>query len=290
MADLVHGRVAGAGVELHYVEAGHGRTVLLLHGFPDFWFGWRHQIQPLAAAGYRVIVPDLRGYNESDRPRGVMAYRQSLVVADVVSLLQRLAPDGADVVGHDWGGVIAWRVAAEQPPLVRSLAILNAPHPDAYVRTLRRAPRQVLRAWYVAANQLPWLPELALRARHFALLTRVLRTDEAGNRMAAEHELDRYREAFERPGALTAAVNYYRAAARELLMRRGRPTGRVSRPVLVVWGERDPALDRRVLDGLERYAADLRIERLPHAGHFVHWQDPGTVNALLLAWLARGGG
>jgi epoxide hydrolase 4 len=280
-----HKQATGANLRLHYAAAGEGPPVVLLHGFPDFWYGWRYQIPALAAGGCRVLAADLRGYNESDRPRGVRHYRQHLLVQDVVDLIDDAAGGRADVIGHDWGGIIAWRLAAQQPQSVRRLAILNAPHPGRFLQVLRRHPRQLLRSWYVLFNQLPLLPELLLRARSFALLRRVLRRTEGGALMASEAELDEYVRAFSRPGALTAAVNYYRAAARATLGGRWPDDDRVRAPTLVIWGEKDRYLDRRLLERLDEHVLDLRIERLPHAGHFVHWQDPGTVNELLLAFL-----
>lgn len=286
MNGLTHRRRAVNGIELHCAEAGAGPPVLLLHGFPDFWYGWRYQMPALVRAGYRVIAPDLRGYGESARPRGVRHYAPRELTADIAALISSVGGTAAAVVGHDWGGVIAWRLAARHPAMVRRLVILNAPHPAAYVRELRTNPRQMLRSWYVLFNQLPWVPELIAGAFRRAALRRVLATTEWGATMTDEDDLRWYDAAFAPPGALTAALNYYRAAGRQLLVGRFRGDTRVHVPTLVLWGERDRFLDAGLLDGLERWGSDLRIDRLPHAGHFLHWQDPGTVNALLLAYLA----
>jgi epoxide hydrolase 4 len=285
MLDVTHARAPGDGLELHYVEAGSGTPVVLLHGFPDFWYGWRHQVQPLAAAGYRIIVPDLRGYNESDRPRGVAHYSLERLTADMHAFVRHAAPGGAHIVGHDWGGVIAWRFAATAPELCRSLCILNAPHPDLYRRELLRNPRQLLRSWYVVLNQVPFLSEAALRAWDFAALRKVLGTAEDGSRMAGDEELRHYTRAFSEPYALTAALNYYRAAARDIVRRNASGTPHVAPRTMVIWGEQDPFLDRRLLDGLESRVRELTVERIGNAGHFVHWQRPGVVNRLLLEWL-----
>jgi epoxide hydrolase 4 len=278
-------RAPGAGIELHYVEAGTGPAVVLLHGFPDFRFGWRHQVGPLAAAGLRVLAPDLRGYGGSDRPQGAAAYSVDRLADDVVGFIRHCSPGGAALVGHDCGGVIAWRVAAQHPGLCRRLCVLNAPHGDLYRRALVRNPRQLLRSWYVLVNQLPAVPELLLRASGYRVLKRVLGRDERGRRMASREEVQRYIDMFSQRGALTAALNYYRAAGRAALFGRTPPTGPISVPTLVIWGELDRYLDERLLDGLPELVADLRIERLPDAGHFVHWQEPAKVNALLLDFL-----
>ena len=153
----------GAGVRLHHVSAGRGPLVLLLHGFPDFWYGWRRQLPALAAAGFRAVAPDLRGYNLSERPARVADYRIERLADDVAALVRALGADRAHVVGHDWGGLIAWQLAMRHPQVVDRLAILNAPHPARF-RRLLLDPRQGLRSWYVAFFQLPWLPERVLGA------------------------------------------------------------------------------------------------------------------------------
>jgi epoxide hydrolase 4 len=283
--DVQHEFIRTADVRLHYVAAGRGQTVLLLHGFPDFWYGWRNQIPALAAGGFRAVAPDLRGYNESDRPRGVSSYSLTALVQDVSHLISNVAPEGVILAGHDWGGVIAWRLAAQRPDLVKRLIILNAPHHAAFRRELTRNPRQLLRSWYVLANQLPRLPELLLSAFDYAVLRRVLRRGASGTPLMSELELHRYIAVFSTEYALTAALNYYRAAARDML--RGdsvRPE--VTVPTLVLWGEQDPYLDRRLLDDLVKWVPQLHLESLPHAGHFLHWEDAATVNELLLAFLS----
>ena len=163
---LRHERVtAGGGVTLHVVRAGaEGPAVVLLHGFPEFWYSWRHQIDPLVDAGFSVVAPDLRGYNLSDRPREVGAYRLDHLVEDVAAVMRATGRARAHVVGHDWGGVIAWALAGAHPELVDKLVIMNAPHARSYVETVRRSLRQMLRSWYVLFFQLPLLPERALAA------------------------------------------------------------------------------------------------------------------------------
>ena len=197
---LRQGFATANGVRFHYAEAGHGPLVLLLHGFPEFWYGWRRQMPALAKAGFRVVAPDLRGYNLTERPAGVPQYRLPLLVEDVVQLITALGETSAGLVGHDWGGMIAWYVAMHHPRLVRRLAILNAPHPAAYRRELRRFSSQAWRSAYAAFFQLPLLPERLLRARGFALLRRALR----GGPARDPEDMKRYIDALARPGALTA--------------------------------------------------------------------------------------
>jgi pimeloyl-ACP methyl ester carboxylesterase len=277
-----HGTTDGA-VRLHYVEAGEGPLVLLLHGFPEFWYGWRHQIPALAEAGFRVRAPDLRGYGLSDKPEGVAAYRVERLVEDVAELVRHAGAARAHVVGHDWGGVVAWYFAMLRPELLDRLAILNAPHPAAFAREIVK-PDQMLRSAYAAFFQLPVLPQAVLRAGGFALLKRVFRTEPARPGAFTDADLERYREAFARPGALTASLNYYRAAARY-----PRPEARpVAAPTLLIWGEKDPHLTVRLTEGLEEWVPDLRVERLPEASHWVAADEPERVSRLLVGFLRSG--
>lgn len=268
-----HSQVRTNGISLHCAEAGSGPLILLLHGFPEFWYGWRRQIPDLAAAGFRVVAPDLRGYGLSDRPSGIESYRIQELAADVAGLVESLGEAEAVIVGHDWGGVVAWYTAMLHPGAVRRLVVLNAPHPVAYAREMRKLSSQVWRSWYAGFHQLPWLPEAAWRAGNFMVLRRVI----GGSPAPAEAEMDEYVNAFARPGAITAALNYYRAALRH---RAPRPVP-IASPTLIVWGERDRFLVPELTLGLERWVPDLRIERLPRATHWVQHDEPATVGRLI---------
>lgn len=275
------------GVGIHYVEAGSGPLVVLLHGFPEFWYGWREQIGPLADAGYRVIAPDLRGYNLSGKPRELSAYTVAKVAGDIGALIGKLAAPNERVflVGHDWGGIIAWVVAMMFPERIARLAVLNAPHPSA-VRAASKKPPQMLRFWYQFFFQLPWLPERMLRANEFKMLRGVLRK-QAMNKAAVSREvLTQYVEAWSQPGAITAMLAYYRAAFRR---RPGIPRGsakQIEMPALLVWGLRDPFFTREAMESSVKWVPGLRIEKLPEAGHFVQSDDPERVNALLLEFFS----
>jgi pimeloyl-ACP methyl ester carboxylesterase len=277
-------------VRLHWVEQGRGPLVVLLHGFPEFWWGWHRQIPALAAAGFRVVAPDLRGYNLSEKPKGAGSYRVSILVEDVAGLIRQLGAERAHVAGHDWGGVIAWHLAMRHPDSVDRLAIVNAPHPAVFAREMRR-PRQLLRSWYAVFFQLPFLPEAAIRARSFALLERVFRgTARPG--AFTDADIGRYREALARPGALTAALDYYRAYRSHFFQphdTKHRPSRTIQRPVMVIWGEKDQALNLHNLDGLERYVPDLRVERLPEASHWVMADEPERTAELLAGFFGGRG-
>ncbi|HVK11644.1 MAG TPA: alpha/beta fold hydrolase [Gemmataceae bacterium] len=275
-----HRRVVVDGVGLHVVERGAGPPVVFLHGFPEFWYSWRHQLPAVAAAGYRAVAPDLRGYNESDRPPGVRNYRPARLVADAAGLIEALGAGPAVVVGHDWGGIIAWLLVMRRPDLVRGVVVLNAPHPGTFPLELTHV-RQLWRSWYAIFFQLPWLPEAALRFQNFAVLARALRRGPAHG----PEDVRLYTAALARPGALAAAINYYRAAFRYRRdeARHLRP---VRGPALVIWGERDAYLNPHVLDGLPAWAPDARLLRLPDARHWVQNDAPDVVNAAILGFLA----
>ena len=265
------------GVRLHCVEAGPegGLPVLLLHGFPEFWRAWERQIGPLARAGFHVVVPDLRGYNLSEKPAGVESYRLSTLVEDIVGLIHDLGTQRAHVVGHDWGGIIAWALAITRPEVVDKLVILNAPHPAAYRREWKRG-EQPRRSWYVAFFQLPWLPERLLpRFGRWALRGR------SGS--YTPEDLRHYEAAWAQPGAATAMIHYYRA-----LMRFGnvRET-EVRAPTLLLWGERDVALVPELAEGLGEWVPDLRVVRFPAATHWLMRDETLRVGGLILDFLDR---
>jgi pimeloyl-ACP methyl ester carboxylesterase len=273
-----------AGVRLHYVEAGEGPLVVLLHGFPEFWFSWRFQIPALAAAGFRVVAPDMRGYNLSDRPKGVEGYALETLARDVERLIRALGEERAVVVGHDWGGIVAWAVAMLYPERVGRLVILNVPHPERLARGLR-TPRQLLKSSYAFFFQIPWLPEKVLRAGDFAIVRSVFRNDPVRPGTFGEDDMGRYVEALSRPGALTAAINYYRALARRAPALARTLRRRIEAPVLVIWGQRDLFLVPELARPNPALVPDARVERLPDASHWVQQDRPERVNALLLGFL-----
>jgi epoxide hydrolase 4 len=290
LAPVVQHRFATIdGVRLHYVEQGAGTPVLLLHGFPEFWYSWRRQLEPLADAGLRAMALDLRGYNESDCPLGVQNFRTAALVADLAGFVRDVCGGSAHVVGHDWGGVLAWCLAAKHPELVNKLVVLNAPHPAAYLSALKRIPSQWLRSSYVLLFQVPWLAESILRARNFWLLGRILRRQPANSDAFSEGDITEYKRALAKPGRLTAGLNYYRAALRYRGDIRSVPQ-RIAAETLVIWGEQDPFLSTRLLEALERWVPRLRIERVPEASHWVQNEAPEAVNCALIEFFSQGAG
>jgi epoxide hydrolase 4 len=272
------------GVRLHVMKFGpaDGPPVLLLHGFPEFWWGWRAQLGPLAGAGFRVWAADQRGYNLSDKPRGTAAYTQDVLADDAAGLLEAMGGGPAALVGHDWGAAIAWRVAVRYPQLLSRLVVMDVPHPAVMDAALRRDPAQLRRSWYVFAMQMPWLPEWLLQADGFRRLIREVRSG-ARPGSFGEAEIEEYRRAWSQPGALHAMLTWYRAAVRRRAAPFTRP--RVPVPTLILWG----ADDKYVLPDLGRQSADLcdcvRLEILPGATHWLHHEEPERVNRLLLEFL-----
>jgi epoxide hydrolase 4 len=273
------------GVRLHVVEAGpqDGELVLLLHGFPELWYGWRQQIPALAAAGYRVLVPDQRGYNTSDKPSGVGAYAIEPLARDVLGLVDEAGREKAVVVGHDWGGVVAWWLGFAHPQRLSRLAILNVPHPAVMRRHLLRDPGQLLRSWYIFFFQLPRLPERLLARDGFALLARAVRGGRKGT--CTSEDLEVYRAAWAQPGALQGMVNWYRAALRGV----ARPlSSRVCVETLLLWGVRDRFLGSALAAPSAERCDHVRLERFSEAGHFLQHDAADAVNDRLLRFLGGG--
>ncbi|HMP42100.1 MAG TPA: alpha/beta hydrolase [Roseiflexaceae bacterium] len=273
------------GSRMHYVRAGRGeRLVLLLHGFPEFWWSWRHQIGPLSEQ-YTVVAPDLRGYNESAKPN--WGYEPDVLVQDIVSLIDTVGFERAVVVGHDWGGALAWLPAIARPWRVEQLVVLNAPHPALFPPRDRINLRQLLRSWYIFWFLIPWLPEQMLRAQNFHSLDITFKPLMRDPARFSEDDLAQFKQAMARPGALTAALNYYRALVLVGLRGMLRGTGmRVTLPTLLIWGEADAYLGTELLDGTDRFVDDLRIHRIANCSHWVQQQRPDLVNRLLLEFLA----
>jgi epoxide hydrolase 4 len=266
---------------LHYVEAGDGPLVVLLHGFPEFWFSWRFQIPALAAAGFRVVAPDMRGYNLSSRPSSVAAYDVERVAADVRDLIRERGSERALLAGHDWGGAVAWATAMNHPGVVDRLAILNVPHPRRMLHGLRR-PRQLARSWYVLFFQLPWLPERLMRVGGWRAWRRLFE-NEARPGAFTPQDMERYVEAWSQPGAPTAMTNYYRAALRQRPRRAKARIRPVEAPTLVIWGERDRHLGAELAEPGRADVPNLeRVVRLPDASHWVHQDEPERVSQLLV--------
>jgi pimeloyl-ACP methyl ester carboxylesterase len=276
-------RLAANGITLHAVAAGpaDGPLVILLHGFPEFWYGWRRQIVALAASGLRVVAPDQRGYNLSDKPAEIAAYRLDTLAGDVLGQADALGRERFAVVGHDWGGVVAWHLASRNPERVTRAAILNAPHPATVRRHARAHVSQALKSWYIAYFQLPLLPELGLRAGGFWALRRALRRTSRPGTFTVE-DFRHYREAWAQPGTLTAMLNWYRALR---LSAASQMPARVRVPMRVIWGDKDAFLDRGLAEASAALCDQAEVFHLATATHWVQHEEPDEVNRLLIAFL-----
>lgn len=278
MPPVRHLSVAANGLRFHVAEAGpaDGPLVLLLHGFPEDWTGWRHQIGPLADAGFRVWAPDQRGYGLSDKPTSVAAYALDVLADDVVGLIKAAGERRAHVIGHDWGGAVAWWLATTRPDAVERLAVLNVPHPVVMRRFLRTHPSQMVRSAYIAFFQIPGLPEAVLPR----LVEWMLRASSAPGTFS-DDALAHYRAVWRRPGAASGMLGWYRAAARRYSARRpalseARPLV-VGPPTLILWGEEDVALDVRMAQASLDLCADGRLVTFPGVSHWVQHEAADAV-------------
>lgn len=272
-------------IKLHYVEEGsrEGDLVLLLHGFPDYHASWKAQLPALADAGLRAVAPDLRGYNLSDKPEGVASYDIDLLVEDVHGLIQSLGAPHARLVGHDWGGILAWHFSMKYPEYVERLAIVNVPHPGHAPVAWLRNPRQLLKSWYILAFQVPALPERGISNDDFARLKRVYRSQK---RAFEADEIDGHIEAARRTGDMSGPINYYRAYLRASPLRLRSYMRRLELPVLVLWGDQDLALEKELAEPPDALAPKAEVVHFPDAGHWLHKEKPREVNEYLIRFFS----
>jgi pimeloyl-ACP methyl ester carboxylesterase len=272
-------------IQMHYMEAGSGPLVILLHGFPEFWYGWRHQI-PVLSQHYRVVAPDQRGYNLTDKPTGSAQYSIDKLAGDIAGLITALGAESAIVVGHDWGGAVAWALAVLHPQRVRRLAVLNIPHPAEMKRAFYGFNlRQIMRSYYIFFFQLPWLPEWLLGRNLRQLFTNIFKRFNPQGHGLSESEIDLYVAAFNQPGALTGMINYYRAALRHPY---DLYTGtKLPMPVLMLWGTHDKALGKELTTNTAHYCADLTLLYDDTSGHFIQHDNPTWVNEQLLLFFEK---
>jgi pimeloyl-ACP methyl ester carboxylesterase len=283
--DLETARVDVGDVELFVVSAGpaDGLPVILLHGFPEFWYAWAEPLGALARAGFRLRAPDQRGYDQSDKPRGVAAYAIDRLAGDVAGLVRALGHESACVVGHDWGGGVAWRVAIDHPQVVRRLAILDTPHPRAGERAAGGGDAV---SWYRTVFQIPWLPEWTSRLANWRILAGMLR-DTAEPGAFPDAKLDLWRSAWDRDGAFSTMVHWYRAAFRHRAEAAG--DQRVHVPTLVILAERDAFLPAEATRASLDFVDDARLVELGKGSHWAVQEHPEDVARLLGAFCAEDG-
>jgi epoxide hydrolase 4 len=270
------------GINLHYVTQGEGPLMVCLHGFPDFWYSWRHQI-PEFANDHKVVAPDLRGYNDSDKPASKEAYTMPEFIADIKGLIEGLGYQHCVLVGHDWGGMIAWNFAYTYPDMVKQLIVLNIPHMSKFSEGLM-LPQQLLRSWYIFFFQLPFLPELLIQFDDFKAIETAFAALKNSPKFT-EEDLNFYKDAFAKRGVLTSAINYYRNFFQSELLNRQWSILEV--PTLMIWGEQDKALGKELSYGTEQYVKDFRIRYIPESSHWVQQQYPELVNQHIREFLAN---
>lgn len=284
--------VSANGLTFELAETGPAQSrklAILLHGFPELNFSWRHQMPELAAQGWRVWAPNMRGYGASSRPESVDAYAIDNLLADVGALIDvALVEAPADeimLVAHDWGAVVAWSFAIRKVRPLTRLVIMNVPHPKCAEREIRHW-RQLRKSWYMFFFQIPWLPEKLLLAGNARAVRRAFTDSAAAKQNFPPADMDIYAKAAQRPGAITAMLNYYRALFHHR-EENGKKLGdgQISTPTLVIWGENDIALDIHLLDGMEQWVPKLTLHRLPGISHWVQQDAPEDVNRLLVDWL-----
>lgn len=296
MGELIEHRYADVnGVTLHYASAGAGPLMLFVHGFPQFWHAW-HALLPEFGRDHHAVAPDMRGINLSGKPEGVKAYHVSEQVEDLRQLIHHLGHERCVLVGHDWGGACAWAFAARHPAMVERLVIVNSPHPVPFARELKRNPAQQAASDYMRLLRSD-KAERVLAEDDFRRLAGLFREWGRGGGSAADAAtIETYKEAWRRPGALTAGLNYYRASP----LYPPAPGGSADHipdlqpadftvhvPTLVIWGEQDTALLPGLLDGLDACVPDLRIERIPQGSHWVLHEFPGRVAGLIRQFIGR---
>ena len=288
--EVEHSYFEPNGCRIHYVHRGEGKPILFMHGFPQFWFLWRHQLDSLGD-DHAVYAPDMRGYNLSDKPQEVEAYRMRNMLGDIKGLVEELGIAPFTLVGHDWGGIVSWAFALKYPELLEHFVIIDSPPPFTWNRDLRESPKQREAVNYMLELSKPSPgPEELVAANDFAMLDAMLERIGSSDARLSDEERAAYHEAWSQPGAIQGGLNYYRAARMgEQVAAGGVPEEyeakikamRLEVPTLVIWGERDPALLVGLTRGLEEWIPDMRLEVLPGAGHWVPYEQPDEVNRLI---------
>jgi len=278
-----------SGLKMRIARAGSGPLVVMLHGFPECWYSWRHQLRGLSDS-FDCVAPEMRGYGETDAPVGVANYSLEKLVGDVADLIHALGRDRAVVVGHDWGGGVAWATALMRPEVVERLIVLNCPHLKRFSEELRRNPRQMLRSWYMLFFQLPALPEALFRARNYAALDSALKNGTVRKGAITDEDMRYFRDAFKNRYSISAAINYYRANMRTGLMARSDQRAWIDRkiaaPTMLIWGEQDFALGKELTYDMDRlFSGQFELRYIAESGHWVQQEQPEQVNAYMREFL-----
>ena len=278
-----HNFISTNGIRLHYVTEGTGKLMLMLHGFPEFWYSWRHQIREFSS-DYQVVAVDLRGYNESDKPEDVQAYKIEEFIKDIQGVIKGLGYENCVLVSHDWGGAIAWCFAYAYPEMVEKLIVMNIPHPAKFREGISSNPQQLLRSWYIFLFQIPWLPEIILQSNNYQAIADAFSKMAIDKTAFSQEDLEAYKQAAAKPGALTAMVNYYRNIFPGFLTNQ-QEWGKLEIPTLMIWGENDTALGKELTYDTQSYVKNFQIKYIPNCSHWVQQEQPRLVNQYMREFL-----
>ena len=283
LKDVKHEFIQTNNIKMHYVTQGEGPLVVLLHGFPEFWYSWRNQI-PTLAKYFKVVAPDLRGYNKTEKPEGIENYKNSVLLEDILGLIKGLGEEKAIIIGHDWGGALAWEFARSYPNNIEKLVILNCPPISIIQDEILRNKKQARRSQYMIFFQTPDTPEQAMSANNYAMLKSTYTSMAVKKELWTEEILEKYVEALKMP-SLTCGINYYRAAYKFPISTEQRKI-KIKCPVKVIWGEQDKALGKELTDYLPALVeGDYSIEFIPEAGHWVQIEEPDLVTEKILSFI-----
>ncbi|MEO6052356.1 MAG: alpha/beta hydrolase [Pyrinomonadaceae bacterium] len=273
-------------VKLHYAKAGDSdKLVILLHGFPEFWFSWRHQLAPLSDE-YTVVAPDLRGYNLSGRPSNTSDYAIDHLVGDIARLIKSFGKEKAAVIGHDWGASVAWALAMKKPEILWKLGALQVPPIPIWKRN--QTAKQFVASWYMFFFQVPALPEFLFKQNDFAALEKSLRETTAEPDVFSDGEIAEYKKAWSQPGATTAMLNYYRANIIKRLFGSNEMPPKIDVPTLFIYGEKDKAVLPETVTGVSDMISGPYIEhRITNSGHWVQQEARDEVTGVLREFLAE---
>lgn len=274
--DIKFQQIETNGIHLHVVTAGNpsDTPIMLLHGFPECWYCWHHQIDSLSRNGYYVIAPDQRGYNLSDKPEGVKNYHIDLLAKDITGLIEMMGYENIYLAAHDWGGVVAWWIATHYPQYLKKLMILNAPHPHSLTDLREFSLSQIRKSWYIFYFQIPRLPEWLIRRNNSFRNSMVGSSPDS----ITEEDYEVFEEAWSQPNALTSTINWYRAAMRYLFPSKLPPDGSIDVPVRIVWGEDDDYLGKPLAERANRLCKNGDLVYVPNATHWITHDTPDIVN------------
>ena len=279
--ELEHKFIETNGINLHVTFSGpsDGEPVIFLHGFPESWFGWENQIAFLANKGFRVIVPDQRGYNLSDKPKGKKNYHMEIIVQDLLGLADNLNLNlkSFNLVGHDFGAMVSWWTAIYYPERIKKLVISNVPHPKVMRDFVKRNFAQIRKSWYAFFFRIPKLPEIFVRARNWKFLTSALAEG------LSEEQLNRYREAWGQPNAITSMINWYRMFGKKFSTKTDSFTVKV--PTKILWGKQDPHISYRMAELSVSMCEKCELITFDEASHWVQHDEPEEFNKQLLKFL-----